>query len=375
MPTRWEESWDVLLTVFPEDWEGLARRYGAVERLRGFESIGDLLRTLLMHVGPGYSLRETAVRAKAAGLADLSDVALLKRLRAAEGWWRQLCIALLAELGVGAETVPIAGRRVRLVDATVVKEPGPTGSLWRLHYSLLLPSLECDYLELTPSHGAGNGERLDRFPVRPGELILADRAYIHPGAVSWAASREVDVLLRYNSGALSLKDSRGRAFPLLTRLEHWSRTRHRADWTVAVDTPQGRIEGRLCVLRKSEHEAQRSQRKLRRRAQRNQMQLKDSTLEYARYVMVWTSLPRQQATAEQVLELYRQRWQIELVFKRLKSLAQLGHLPKHDERSSRAWLYGKLLLALLAQKLGRIGRDISPWGYDTRPHPAAQPVA
>jgi hypothetical protein len=55
------------------------------------------------------------------------------------------------------------------------------------------------------------------------------------------------------------------------------------------------------------------------------------------------------------------RWQIELVFKRLKSLLRLGHLPKYDARSSRAWLYGKLLIALLTQKLIRMGRDISPW--------------
>jgi hypothetical protein len=56
------------------------------------------------------------------------------------------------------------------------------------------------------------------------------------------------------------------------------------------------------------------------------------------------------------------RWQIKLVFKRLKSVAHLGHVPKHDDRSSRAWLYGKLLVTLLAQKLIRIGRDISPSG-------------
>ena len=37
-----------------------------------------------------------------------------------------------------------------------------------------------------------------------------------------------------------------------------------------------------------------------------------------------------------------------------------GHLPKHNDRSSRAWLYGKLLVTLLAQKVIRIGRDISP---------------
>ena len=65
----------------------------------------------------------------------------------------------------------------------------------------------------------------------------------------------------------------------------------------------------------------------------------------------------------QILEWYRVRWQIELAFKRLKTLAQLGHLPKYDDRSSRAWLYGKLLVALLAHKLMQVGRDISPWGY------------
>jgi len=77
--------------------------------------------------------------------------------------------------------------------------------------------------------------------------------------------------------------------------------------------------------------------------------------------MVFTT--RSSGSTAEVLESYRSRWQIELVFKRLKSLAQLGHLPKHDDRGSRAWLYGKLLVTLLAQKLIRIGRDISPSGY------------
>ena len=84
-----------------------------------------------------------------------------------------LCIELFAEMGVRGETTTAAGRPLRLVDATLVKEPGPTGSLWRLHYRPRLPSLECDYLELTPSAGRGSGERPDRFPVRSGEVILS----------------------------------------------------------------------------------------------------------------------------------------------------------------------------------------------------------
>ena len=85
------------------------------------------------------------------------------------------------------------------------------------------------------------------------------------------------------------------------------------------------------------------------------------TLEFAKYVIVFRT--RSSGSTVEVLESYRLRWQIELVFKRLKSLAQLGHVPKHGDRSSRAWLYGKLLVTLLAQKLIRVGRHISPSGY------------
>jgi transposase len=80
-------------------------------------------------------------------------------------------------------------------------------------------------------------------------------------------------------------------------------------------------------------------------------------------VLVFTTLPDSDASVQQVLEVYRLRWQVELTFKRLKSIAQIGHVPKHDDQSSRAWLYGKLFLALLSQRLARVGKTISPWGY------------
>jgi IS4 transposase len=123
------------------------------------------------------------------------------------------------------------------------------------------------------------------------------------------------------------------------------------------------ICGRLCAIRKSEEAASRERRKILRKAQQGGPKPKPETLEYAAYILVFTTLPVAEFSTAEVLQWYRLRWQVELVFKRMKSLAQLGHLPKHDDRSSRAWLYGKLLIALLGQKLMRIGRDISPWGY------------
>jgi hypothetical protein len=139
----------------------MALRSGAVERLRGFRSPDALLRTLLLHVGRGYSLRETTVQAKLANWADVSDVALLKRLRNSEGWLRSLCIGLLRENGVSGLEGTLTP--MRIFDGTIVREPGKTGSQWRILYSLRLPSLICDFFELTAASGEATENRLTVF--------------------------------------------------------------------------------------------------------------------------------------------------------------------------------------------------------------------
>ena len=79
--------------------------------------------------------------------------------------------------------------------------------------------------------------------------------------------------------------------------------------------------------------------------------------------MVLTTFPAKSFSPELILDYYRFRWQIELVFKRFKQIAQLGHLPKYDQQSAKAWLYGKLFVALLSEKLIQHASALSPWGY------------
>lgn len=356
------EDWRVLQSLFPAGWEELGRGSGAVARLRGFDSLNDLFRTLLMHVGCGWSLRETAVQAKLAGIADVSDVTLLNRLRQSEDWLRQLCQGLWKDSGMNLEPA-LKGQPVRVVDATVVKEPGRTGGQWRIHYSMRLPSLECDQFELTPTHGKTTGERLARFQFQKGELVLADAGYSNPPGIAAVVSEGADVVVRMNRASLPLQDPQERPFPLLRRLKALQKAGETAEWPVAVVSGKRRISGRLCSVRKSEDAIERARRRLLSRQQDGRGRMTPESQQYACYVVVFTTLPKSRASASQVLECYRLRWQIELVFKRLKSLVQLGHVPKHDDQSSRAWLYGKLFVALLSQKLARVGRSVSPWGY------------
>jgi len=357
-----EEDWDTLRGFFPAGWEELAEKHGVLKGLRQDKSPEKFLRVLLIHLGCGFSLRETVTRARKAELSDFSDVALLKRLRKSKDWLRALCGALFAERK--AQVVLSEATALRLIDATLVKEPGKTGSQWRIHYSLQWPELKCDYFKLSPTEGKGTGESLVHYPLRSGEHVLADRGYCRAADFHYAAARGAKTLIRLNPGTIRMETVTGQRFPLLARLQSLTKTGETREWAVWVpfenDPP---LPLRLCVIRKSKTAIQRSLKKLRRKASINQRTLEPETLRYAEFIMVLTSFPAKQFSTMAVLEYYRFRWQIELLFKRLKQLAQMGHLPKYDDESSQAWLYGKLLVALLTEKLIAYGRDFSPWGY------------
>ena len=368
-----DEDWRILSGFFPADWKILAERTGALKGLRKDKSPENLLRVLLMHVGCGHSLRETVVRAREAGLAELSDVALMKRLRKSRDWLHHMCVALFEDSGVslsGAE----GGPQVRVFDATTVKEPGRTGSLWRIHYSVGLPSLACDHFKVTGTSGPGSAECLSQFPIRAGDLVLADRGYAKGPGIAHVLDAGGHVTVRVNTGSLKLSRPGGGRFDLMGAVRSLESPGAVASWPLAVADGDRLIGGRLCALRKSGAAVRLAHRRLRRDASKRCSTPKPETFEYAKYIMLFTTFPRAGFDDADIMEWYRLRWQVELVFKRFKSLARLGHLPKHDDESARAWLYGKLLTALLTEKLIAHARAISPWGYELAPPAAVQPV-
>lgn len=369
-----DEDWDLLLSLLPAGWQELAITTEALKGLRKDKGAGENLRTLLLHLACGYSLRETAVRAREAKLADLSDVAVLKRLRKSKDWLHGLCRQLIEEQAT--VTKRVEGLSLRLVDATLVQEPGATGSSWRIHYSLRWPQLTCDHFELTGTNGQGTGESLTHFPVQASDHLVADRGYSNYTSVAHVAAHGAVVTVRLNPRAVRLLSDNGELFALRQRLGELKKTNEIGCWNVGLTGAAGQapIRGRLCVLRKSKAAIAKSRSKVERNASSNGRTLQADTLLYAEYVMVFTTAPVS-FTAAKVLEIYRLRWQVELLFKRFKQLAQLGHLPKEDDESSKAWLYGKLFVALLTERLVQRAESFSPWGYDVEKPPESEPLA
>src|SRR5581483_3830182 len=118
------DDWNIVCQHLPPGWQEQAYATQALCRARGFPDAAVLLRTLLVHLAGGCSLRETVTTAKLAGWCDVSAVALFKRLRAAEPWLRWMA----NELWQRAPTPALPnGYRVRAIDATTVSVPGSVG--------------------------------------------------------------------------------------------------------------------------------------------------------------------------------------------------------------------------------------------------------
>lgn len=215
---------------------------------------------------------------------------------------------------------------------------------------------------MTSAEGEGSGEGLGKFPLEPGDHVLADRGYSHVGGIHEAHLRGAKLAVRFNPQGIRITDSEGGKFDLLEKLRQINQANQCRSWNVQIPHPSNHsINARLCVVRKSQEAINLAHVKLRRKAVKNGTKLRSQTLVYAEYVMVLSTFDSEIYPDWAVLEWYRVRWQVELVLKRFKQLAQLGHLPKHDDECSKAWLYGKLFVALLTEKIIDHARFISPW--------------
>jgi hypothetical protein len=357
-----QEDWEILKRFLPQDWESKARELGALARKKKIKTADTLLRVLLIHLADGKSLRSTAAYAQESRLCEISDVGLLHRLRASSEWLRWMALELLKTIQK-APLLPeeMKRYRIRIVDGTSISEPGSTGTDWRIHYCIQLNALKCDTFVITTPK---IGEAFLRYSVKEDDILLGDRGYCKRKGIMHVINNRGKVLVRFHSRALPLYNRNGKACPILEYLRTLKDCEI-GDWDVWFKDPEGEnlVKGRICALRRSKEAIERAKRLAQKEATRRGNKIKDETLEYAEYVTVFTTVNRHEFKAGDILSLYRGRWQIELIFKRLKGIIGLGHLPKHEDDSCIAWLYGKMIVALLVERLYQEAESFSPWGY------------
>src|SRR6266849_6247004 len=355
------------------DVEATARARGAFTRAREIKNAATLLRLALAYGGLGMSLRETCTWAEAGGIASLRDPSLLERLCKASPWLGDMVAALIAER-TKAPAKRWAGYRLRALDGTSICQPGADRTTWRLHVGYDLATGQVDQLELTDVHGA---ENLQRLSYRPGDIVLGDRYYARPRDLRPVMEAGADFIVRTGWNSLRLLQANGEPFDLFAALaaqvEQEGEVQVRVHEGTTGTAPSEPLMLRLVIRRKDPEQAEAELRRLLKDAKKRGKQPDKRCLEAAKYILLLTSLPADTFPPTDILTLYRFRWQIELAFKRFKSLAGLDMLPAKKPELARAWIYARLIVAIIAEQIAGQVPDSSPSGLDTTTTP--KPIA
>jgi len=359
-------NWEYLKSFFPHDWQPNMKEHGVLKfgnKFGGPDGPSKLIRAFLIHLAGNHSLRTTRVIAKEGGIVDVSDVALLKRLKKSGSWFNWMTKELLAKMNLmpSDNSGLHSNYNFRFIDTSYVKEPGATGSRWRLHYSMSAKSLAPDEIKVTNNK---TGETFKNFTVRKNDVLLGDRAYGTRNNIFYVHEHEGYSLTRFAPSLLPLHNVDGKPFQLLKKLRKLS-IGEVGEYNVVVQRDGKEIKGRICALKKDERSAELARKKVRRNASKGRIKvIKEATIEYAGYVLIFTTLPPE-VNAVKVMDIYRYRWQIELVFKRLKSIISAAPLYKKEPDGMMGWLNGKIFVATLIEYMIRCGESFFPWGYPT----------
>ncbi len=368
-PPNLTTDWDLITAQLPEDWQGLAEEMGLLKERpehigAKVDGIEPILRLVLYQAGASDSLRATVARAAAIGLLAISHVALHK-------WMKKLgayLVALLSRMVATATFAPEKWHGFDLIagDATTVQRPGSKGTTARVHYALRLSDLTPRHIEVTDEHG---GEMAQRFRAEPGELWLLDRAYSNPAGIASILDRGAHLIVRVNRGTLPVYDKRGKRVDIMTQLRG-TRVRERVQQRrVFVHVGERKIPGRLCWVRLPEDKAPQARERVRREAEGP---CDDDTLFAAEFVLVFTTVLHG-LTATQILTAYRARWQVELDFKRSKSVRELDRLPNFLPQTIHSWICAKLLLQLVALRIASPSGAFPPGAVGIAILPAVKP--
>jgi Transposase DDE domain len=346
----WEQE---VLPQLPADSQQQAQRLGALVRQREIKRVADLLRGLLAYVLCAPSFRQLGAWAVLVGLVNISHVAWRSRLRQAHAWLLWLLCELLAVKGPSSRSQENGVPRVLLIDATRLKEPGGSGDDWRVHLGYDLLGGRLVGVRVADRHTA---EAFELFIIGPGDIVVADRGYSRCRQWAYVLTLGGEVVVRLAVQQVPLLDEQGERLDVVAWLKEvaWG-TQSRV---VAFEYEGERFSGRLIASALSPEAAERARAKARRKASKQQRERKEETLFLAGWLLVFSSLPTQSWSDAQVLALYRARWQIELVIKRMKQVLKLAQLRGKTAATNEATILALLVCWALQQEQVQQAREL-----------------
>lgn len=348
-PKLAEVAFEEFLKELPADYAEQAREFKAFTRSRKVRTPADLLQLLMLYCGLDQALRTTA-GSFTLWQERLTDTAIRQRLMACGPWLKALLHRMLP-----AAMTAVTGFRLLVVDGSSLQGPGATGTDYRVHLVLDLTNLTLHVVQVTGVEGA---ESLARYPWQAGDIVLADRGDNQPQVILELSARQVWVVVRLMPTAMPLyrrEIDEEQRDPAAARLDVAAHLRAATGDTVTVPVwlrgQQTSGPGWLHAVRLPPAAAAAARERCRKVAKRKGWTPSAAALFLTGWMMVFTTVPPDAVEGSAVLALYRCSWQVELMFKRLKSLLDLDHLRTQQHSAlGTVWILGKLLYALVIER-------------------------
>jgi hypothetical protein len=353
-----EEDWQELLKRLPAGWQEQAFVLKGFERVRNVAHVADLLRALLVYAACGYGFAELGSWATLVGVGCLSQRAWRKRVQKAQDWIAWLLCALLATQRA-PDWLPQGAGRILLHDASRLKTPAGSGEDVKVHTSYNLRTGRLESVQVTDRHQA---EGVHHVHLRNADVIVTDAGYQLGSSVQHEQAQGADGVHRCSDFRVRLEREDGKKIDV-KRLAKHQRYGTVSEHQVWVWDPkhQERFAIRLIISlppRQQAMDARRRKREQIRHKKGSKASLAPAW--WAGVMLLGTTLPKSQWSAQDVVKLYRARWQIELFFKRLKGGLQLHLLPVKCWQRAQTYVHLCLLVwALQEQNAQELGQELA----------------
>lgn len=354
-----KDQMSLIYEMMPTGWKEAAKETGALVRSRNINTPEELLRLNFLYQtsGDSYGL-VSALTQISENQKGLNKTAVQKRITNSGEWLKWILIHLNREEKYLEEAPKwLKEYRVCLTDASDYCKQGSKNADFRFHYMMELFTLNMAEFHFTE---ASEGERINRYEtIKPKDIIIGDRIYGTITGMRYVASKEADFLFRLRAEAFNLYTGDNTVFDLTAFLQENYEAGKIIDLNLFYKSGKEYYPVRICAVGKTEADIDKTHKHIKKSNSKKQRgKITDLQKIYGQYVIAATSLPKD-ISAKQILELYRMRWQIELVFKRLKSIFG-GEFCAKKKEAVEAWFYGKLLLATVCEILVKRSR-FSPY--------------
>lgn len=353
-PEEFDSRYEQLKQELPAELAQLARKHKAFVRAREIKSPDQLLYLVFLYSLADLSLREEAGVCIGAGL-NLTEEAVRQRLRVCPDWLEALLSKMLPGVALPERD---EGWRIVICDGSQISGPGAKGTDYRWHLAYDPVAQRVCQLSLSDAH---TSESLRLFKLGRGDLVMGDRGFGKAAQLIETRKTGAHLAVRISPQHLKLWARQGETFDLVAALRA---ERDQTQLSFALEVRESKSGEAIPVWVHAHHlnqrQINRARRRVKRKASRNSSTMREQTLFLSEWVLVLTTIPPDELSADLILELYLVRWQIELVIKRYKSLLNGDGLrAKKDSPLAKVYLLGKLIFAVMVERqaIKRLGNE------------------